>query len=88
MTRPMSTLMNNDAQPNPQDIDTELVHRAKAGQMDAFDLLVQRHSERAFRAAMSIVKSREDAEEVVQDAFLRVFRNLGKSRREPVSLPG
>ncbi|MBR6471054.1 MAG: sigma-70 family RNA polymerase sigma factor [Victivallales bacterium] len=46
----------------------------------AFDLLVERHSERAYQLAYSILQNREDAQEVVQDAFLRIYRSLANFR--------
>jgi RNA polymerase sigma-70 factor (ECF subfamily) len=56
--------------------DIALVHAAKQGDMAAFEHLVARHTAMIFRVAMHIMASREDAEEVVQDAFLRAFQHL------------
>lgn len=56
--------------------DTALVHAAKEGDMAAFERLVERHTAMIFRVAMHIMNSREDAEDVVQDAFLKAFQNL------------
>jgi RNA polymerase sigma-70 factor (ECF subfamily) len=63
-----------------QDIDTSddvaLVHAAKQGDMAAFEQLVTRHTAMIFRVAMHIMSSREDAEDIVQDAFLKAFQHL------------
>jgi RNA polymerase sigma-70 factor (ECF subfamily) len=56
--------------------DASLVKAAKNGTVAAFDQLVRRHTALVFRVAMHITNSREDAEDVVQDAFLKAFRHL------------
>ena len=56
--------------------DLALVHAAKQGDMTAFEQLVERHTAMIFRVAMHIMNSREDAEDIVQDAFLKAFLNL------------
>ncbi len=59
----------------PQD-DHDLVRRAQAGEEPAFEALVRRHQGRAWRVARNLVPSDEDAQDVVQEAFVRVFKNL------------
>jgi RNA polymerase sigma-70 factor (ECF subfamily) len=63
-----------------QEIDTSgdlaLVHAAKQGDVAAFEELVHRHTPMIFRVAMHIMNSREDAEDIVQDAFLKAFQHL------------
>lgn len=56
--------------------DHELIRGAQRGEERAFEELVRRHEERAVRVAMALVSSREDARDLAQEAFLRVFRNL------------
>ena len=56
--------------------DVELVRQAQAGEIGAFDALVQRYYAVCLRFAWHQLGSREDAEEVVQDAFLRAYRSL------------
>jgi RNA polymerase sigma-70 factor (ECF subfamily) len=56
--------------------DVALVHAAKQGEMGAFEQLVERHTAMIFRVAMHIMNSREDAEDIVQDAFLKAFQHL------------
>jgi RNA polymerase sigma-70 factor, ECF subfamily len=53
-----------------------LVHAAKAGDLNAFEQLVKRYDRNVFRIAQHITQNREDAEDVVQDAFLKAFKNL------------
>src|ERR1051325_820299 len=57
--------------------ESTLVHAAKAGDMSAFEELVRRYDRNVFRIAQHITQNREDAEDVVQDAFLKAYQNLG-----------
>ncbi|HWL86101.1 MAG TPA: sigma-70 family RNA polymerase sigma factor [Polyangiaceae bacterium] len=56
--------------------DKQLIVRAQAGDTAAFRLLVERHQRRAFAIALALVRDENDARELVQDAFLRVFKSL------------
>lgn len=56
--------------------DHDLVRQAQAGEEQAFCELVQRHEARAQRVARKMVPSEEDARDLCQEAFLRVFRHL------------
>jgi RNA polymerase sigma-70 factor (ECF subfamily) len=57
--------------------DRGLVERVQAGDKEAFRMLVERHQRRAFSIAMALVRDENDARELVQDAFLRVYKNIG-----------
>ena len=57
--------------------DSIWVERVLAGDTAAFALLLKKHQSMAFTLALKITKSREDAEEVTQDAFLKAYRSLG-----------
>jgi len=56
--------------------DRELVSRAQNGDATAFRRLVDRHQRRAYGIALGLVRDENDAREIVQDAFVRVFRGL------------
>lgn len=58
--------------------DMALVHACKQGDVSAFEQLVNRYDRRLFRIAQHVTHNREDAEDAVQDAFLKAFRNLDK----------
>jgi RNA polymerase sigma-70 factor (ECF subfamily) len=60
--------------------DRELVAQCQAGEEAAFDELVRRHRARAFHIAYPLLANHEDATEVAQDAFVRVYRNIGEFR--------
>jgi RNA polymerase sigma-70 factor, ECF subfamily len=56
--------------------ELKLVRAAKAGDISAFEQLVHRYDRNVFRIAQHITQNREDAEDVVQDAFLKSYENL------------
>ena len=60
--------------------DQELIERFKNGDEFAFDQLVRKYTSRAYGIAYGILGSREDAQEVAQDAFIRIHRALPKFR--------
>jgi RNA polymerase sigma-70 factor (ECF subfamily) len=53
-----------------------LVQAAKEGDVSAFEQLVRRYDRNVFRIAQHITQNREDAEDVVQEAFLKAYENL------------
>jgi RNA polymerase sigma-70 factor (ECF subfamily) len=58
--------------------DTELILQSQHGNMDAFEQLVQRYDKRVFTIAAGYVSSAEDAKDIYQEVFLRVYRGLPK----------
>jgi RNA polymerase sigma-70 factor (ECF subfamily) len=56
--------------------DAAAVARVRSGEKDAFRLLVERHSQTIFRVAFRMMQNEQDAEEIVQDTFLRAYRAL------------
>jgi len=62
----------------PEEIraELELVSRARTGDATAFGTLIRPYEARIFRLAMSITQNREDAEDVLQEAFLKAFEHL------------
>lgn len=58
--------------------DALAVERTLAGERDAFRVLVERHSQNVFRLAYRMTGNQHDAEEVVQEAFLRAYQKLGQ----------
>lgn len=60
--------------------DEDLVERAAAGDVDAFEALVASRLNRAVRTASAILGSVEDAHDVVQDAFVATWRHLPRLR--------
>lgn len=64
------------------DPDAELVERWKAGDERAFETLVRRHEQRVFRLLMRMMGTREEAEDVSQEAFLSLHRHGKRFRSE------
>jgi RNA polymerase sigma-70 factor (ECF subfamily) len=62
----------------PINDESVLVDAARNGDVGAFEQLVRRYDRNVFRIAQHITQNREDAEDVVQDAFLKAFQNLGQ----------
>ncbi len=58
--------------------DAIAVKHTLAGDRDAFRVLVERHSQNVFRLAYRMTGNQPDAEEVVQEAFLRAYQKLGQ----------
>jgi len=58
--------------------DLELVERARVGDTDAFKELVDRHSQTLFKTAYRLTGNEADADDLVQEAFLRAYRKLDR----------
>src|SRR5262245_6755466 len=58
--------------------DAVCVARARTGDTDAYRVLVERHGRTLFRLAFRMTGNEQDAEDVVQESFLRAYRQLGK----------
>jgi RNA polymerase sigma-70 factor, ECF subfamily len=62
------------------DDDMVLVHACKLGNIDAFEHLVKRYDGMLLSIAQHVTHNREDAQDAVQEAFLKVFRKLSQFR--------
>lgn len=60
--------------------EREILARCRAGETDAYRILVERYQGQARRLAHRFLRSEADAEEVAQDAFVRAWRGLGEFR--------
>jgi RNA polymerase sigma-70 factor (ECF subfamily) len=59
-----------------RELDAELVARVQAGDRDAFRELFEKYHRRAFAVALGVVKNKQDAMDVVQDAFIKVHHHI------------
>ncbi len=62
--------------PETAPTDSELVQRAKAGDKTAFDLLVTRNEGRVYGLCLKMLGNPEDAEDVLQEVFVKAFQSL------------
>jgi RNA polymerase sigma-70 factor (ECF subfamily) len=62
--------------------DRELVAMAKAGDKDAFGLLVERHESKVYGLCLKMLGNPEDAEDVLQEVFIKAFQALPGFREE------
>ena len=60
--------------------ETALIRAAQAGDHGAFEQLVRAYDQSVLRLAMNLLRSPEDAHDIYQEAFLRVYRNLHSFR--------
>jgi len=66
-------MTSNDRHPNT---DAEIILRVQRGDVRAYSLLIDRHKERGMALAFRMLRNREEAEEALQDAFVRAFKAL------------
>lgn len=62
--------------------ESALIRAAQGGDRDAFEELVRRYDQDVLRLALQITRRPEDAHDLYQEAFLKVYRNLGRFRFE------
>ncbi len=62
--------------------DKELVARAAAGNKEAYRLLVEKYQKKSFAIAFEVTRSQEDAEDVVQEAFVKAYLSLSNFKGE------
>ena len=80
----MSPSKLDPVQPRPlpsqvvKDDEPVLVAAAKSGDIPAFETLVSRYDRKIFRLTQNITQNREDAEDAMQEAFLKAFEHLGE----------
>jgi RNA polymerase sigma-70 factor (ECF subfamily) len=58
--------------------DRDLIAKARRGGVEAYNLLISRWEKRVFNYLLRLVRNREDALDLSQEAFLKAYQNLGK----------
>jgi len=64
------------------DADRELLSQAQAGDLSAFEALVERHRDKVYGVALRMTRSEADAAEIAQETFLSAFQHLNEFRGE------
>ena len=62
--------------------ERKLIEQAQAGDFDAFNRLIEAHKDKIFRLALKLSGNKEDAEDILQDTFLKAVDNIDKFRME------
>src|SRR5580692_8818201 len=62
--------------------DSYLVARAREGYLDAYEMLVQRHSAMTYRVALRLCGNHHDAQDIAQEALIAAWRNLDRFRAD------
>lgn len=60
---------------NPEEMKDEEILKASLDEPAIFEILVQRYQEPLLRAAMRVVRGKEEAEDIVQEAFVKMYKN-------------
>ena len=79
-----SYLQSEDASPEPTYADglkDEEVLRASLGEPAMFEILVEKYQEPLMRAALRVVRGREESEDIVQEAFVKMYKNAEKFQK-------
>ena len=63
-------------------VDAEIVRRVVSGEPELFELLLRRYNQRLFRVARGLVANDEEAEDVLQDGWVRAYQHLAEWRGE------
>ncbi len=58
--------------------EKELLEKAKAGDVESFEILIQAVRQKAYQIALSYLKNQEDAEDALQDSLLKIYRGLSR----------
>lgn len=72
----VKTLTQDEAEGMDSVSDTTVVQQVLSGKLDQFELLMRRYNQRLFRIARGILKNESEAEDVVQDVFVRAYAHL------------
>ena len=66
--------------------DAEIVERVKSGETALYEILMRRYNQRLYRVALAILRNDAEAEDVMQDAYVRAYRHLDQfAARAPFS---
>jgi RNA polymerase sigma-70 factor, ECF subfamily len=72
----------HERKPDAADEDLRLIECVLSGDRQAFGVLVRSHERRVFRVTLAVLGQVEDAEDAMQDTFIKAYRHLNQFRRE------
>jgi len=76
----LHSLSGGNLKNNKDNIDIEIIDRIKKGDTSGFRLIVDKYKDVSFSLACSILRNEQEAEDALQESFLRVFKNIRKFR--------
>jgi RNA polymerase sigma-70 factor (ECF subfamily) len=62
-------------------LDDEIIDRVKKGDKEAFNMLIRIYQQKIFKLAYCYLQNREDAMEIVQETFLRVYQKIKQFKK-------
>jgi RNA polymerase sigma-70 factor (ECF subfamily) len=68
--------MSNIVESNMQEIPEDIIKKASEGSTEAFEMIYNAHSGFVYNVALRMTASREDAQEITQDVFVKIYKNL------------
>ncbi|MFU8847562.1 MAG: sigma-70 family RNA polymerase sigma factor [Opitutales bacterium] len=75
-----SILTGQDAPVSDRDLDWAVVQKVQAGNVGAFDQLVQKYRQQIFSVIYNMTSNREDASDLTQETFIKAFQAIGRFR--------
>src|SRR5437899_11973374 len=85
-TRPMERVEILEKARSEGWTDEEIVDRVRAGETALYEIIMRRYNQRLYRVARAILRDDSEAEDVMQDAYVRAYQHLGQfARRAPFS---
>lgn len=75
-----SILTGHDATVSDRDLDWAVVQKVQAGNVGAFDQLVQKYRQQIFSVIYNMTSNREDASDLTQETFIKAFQAIGRFR--------
>ena len=76
------TELSQDRNADPVAEDLRLIERVLSGDRQAFEALVRNHERRVFRVTLAVLGQVEDAEDAMQETFIKAYRHLNQFRHE------
>ena len=88
MNRAMATIESVERARFEASSDEEIVDRVKAGDTALYEIIMRRYNQRLYRVARAILHNDTEAEDVMQDAYVRAYQHLDQFADAPPSPPG
>lgn len=78
----MKSYLEDDNSKSPEEMKDEEILKASLNEPALFEILVEKYHEPLMRAAWRVVRGREEAEDIVQEAFVKMYKNAHKFEKQ------